>query len=91
MECYIVFSQKQALRGGAVAARWAHNPKVPSSSLGPATSKKTEPERLCFFIPVWVINGKLSPVHASGGKTRIRIVWQLGNRAEKAWRVESSL
>ena len=27
-----------SLRGGAVAARWAHNPKVASSSLAPATN-----------------------------------------------------
>ena len=26
-------------RGGAVVARWAHNPKVVSSSLAPATKK----------------------------------------------------
>ena len=27
-------------RDGAVVARWAHNPKVVSSSLAPATKKK---------------------------------------------------
>ena len=26
-------------RGGAVVARWAHNPKVVSSSLAPATNR----------------------------------------------------
>jgi hypothetical protein len=34
------------MRGGAVAARRAHNPKVPSSNLGPATGKGTEE---CLF------------------------------------------
>ena len=29
-----------ALRGGAVVARWAHNPKVAGSSPVPATKKK---------------------------------------------------
>ena len=29
----------QILRGGAVAARWAHNPKVAGSSPAPATRK----------------------------------------------------
>ncbi len=29
------------MRGGAVAARRAHNPKVPSSNLGPATIVQT--------------------------------------------------
>ncbi len=28
---------KNILRGGAVVARWAHNPKVVSSNLAPAT------------------------------------------------------
>ena len=27
------------LRGGAVVARWAHNPKAASSNLAPATRK----------------------------------------------------
>ena len=29
-------------RGGAVVARWAHNPKVVSSSLAPATKKERQ-------------------------------------------------
>ena len=28
------------LRGGAVVARWAHNPKVVGSNLAPATKKQ---------------------------------------------------
>lgn len=46
------------VRGGAVAARWAHNPKVASSSLAPATKKNltrkcrvflfTETSKTCF-------------------------------------------
>lgn len=38
----IMFSCSLILRGGAVAARWAHNPKVPGSSPGPATLFKAE-------------------------------------------------
>ena len=34
-------------RGGAVAARRAHNPKVPGSSPGPATNKKRQ-HRFCL-------------------------------------------
>ena len=30
-------SEAEAMRGGAVAARWAHNPKVAGSSPAPAT------------------------------------------------------
>jgi hypothetical protein len=43
--CYNVarLSKREAhtMRGGAVAARRAHNPKVPSSNLGPATIFQT--------------------------------------------------
>ena len=35
-------------RGGAVVARWAHNPKVVSSSLAPAT-KRSSCICNCFF------------------------------------------
>ena len=35
------------LRGGAEAARWAHNPKVAGSSPAPATKKPVNP---AFFI-----------------------------------------
>ncbi len=38
------------LRGGAVAARRAHNPKVPSSNLGPATSLETVDLQVCGFL-----------------------------------------
>ena len=34
---YVIFAA--TLRGGAVAARWAHNPKVGSSNLPTATKK----------------------------------------------------
>ena len=41
---------KTASRGGAVVARWAHNPKAGGSIPSPAT--KGEPNRvLCFFCP----------------------------------------
>ncbi len=33
---------KNILRGGAVVARWAHNPKVVSSNLAPATRNTKE-------------------------------------------------
>ena len=40
---------KTASRGGAVVARWAHNPKAGGSIPSPAT--KGEPNRvLCFFV-----------------------------------------
>jgi len=37
--------EKNILRGGAEVARWAHNPKVVSSNLAPATGKGQE----CFL------------------------------------------
>ena len=37
------------MRGGAVVARWAHNPKVASSSLAPATKKKPDTTVSGFF------------------------------------------
>ena len=36
---FFVPLQSQISRGGAVVARWAHNPKVVSSSLAPATKQ----------------------------------------------------
>ena len=36
----IVVSLQCKSRDGAVVARWAHNPKVVSSSLAPATKEK---------------------------------------------------
>lgn len=39
---------KNILRGGAVVARWAHNPKVISSNLVPAT-KKNQHKRAGFL------------------------------------------
>jgi hypothetical protein len=39
------------MRGGAVAARRAHNPKVPSSNLGPATRKGTV--KCLFSFKTW--------------------------------------
>jgi hypothetical protein len=41
------------MRGGAVAARRAHNPKVPSSNLGPATDKGTA--KCLFSFKTWRI------------------------------------
>ena len=38
---------KDIVRDGAVAARWAHNPKVVGSNPAPATTK--EPEMVPFF------------------------------------------
>ena len=43
------------MRGGAEAARWAHNPKVAGSSPAPAT-KKTD--LLARFFVDWVNHGK---------------------------------
>ena len=37
------------LRGGAVVARWAHNPKVVRSSRAPATKKRLANANLFFF------------------------------------------
>jgi hypothetical protein len=38
------------LRDGAVVARWAHNPKVVSSSLAPATSERAlEKSKALFY------------------------------------------
>ena len=36
-------------RGGAVVARWAHNPKVVGSSPAPATKLRTEQKCLVLF------------------------------------------
>ena len=41
------------LRDGAVVARWAHNPKVVSSSLAPATIR----ERASSTQPLWLNGG----------------------------------
>ena len=38
------------VRGGAVVARWAHNPKVVSSSLAPATKKTKDFVLVCFKV-----------------------------------------
>ena len=38
-------------RSGAVVARWAHNPKVVSSSLASATKKAFENNRKLFLYP----------------------------------------
>ena len=38
LEKYVYFC-KTKLRGGAVAARWAHNPKVVGSNPAPATKQ----------------------------------------------------
>ncbi len=40
---------KITVRDGAVVARWAHNPKVVSSSLAPATKEKGH-SNVTFFI-----------------------------------------
>ena len=37
--CTPFFKGLNTLRGGAEVARWAHNPKVVSSNLAPATTK----------------------------------------------------
>jgi hypothetical protein len=37
-------------RGGAVVARWAHNPKVVGSNPTPATKNKKGQRKLVFFI-----------------------------------------
>ena len=36
-------------RSGAVVARWAHNPKVVSSSLASATKKENQYKLILFF------------------------------------------
>ena len=38
-------------RGGAVVARWAHNPKVVSSSLAPATKDSRSGMQYTAFLP----------------------------------------
>ena len=37
---YSIINSFYSLRGGAVAARWAHNPKVAGSSPAPATNTR---------------------------------------------------
>ena len=37
---YVIFAPRKKLRGGAVVARWAHNPKVGGSNPPSATKKK---------------------------------------------------
>ena len=52
MYCQVIkkhYLCSRKLRDGAVAARWAHNPKVVSSSLAPATNKKVKPSWLDLF------------------------------------------
>ncbi len=41
---------RKTSRGGAVVARWAHNPKVAGSSPAPATNKKADWISAGFFI-----------------------------------------
>ncbi len=40
----------QTSRGGAVVARWAHNPKVVGSSPAPATKQTKQQMQFRFFI-----------------------------------------
>ena len=47
-------------RDGAVVARWAHNPKVVSSSLAPATKQKAESLKVQLFLFP-------NPLHFHGG------------------------
>ena len=54
---FFVPLQSQISRGGAVVARWAHNPKVVSSSLAPATKFKSAKWLAFFFC---FIGGDLS-------------------------------
>ena len=44
-----LLSLRQILRGGAVVARWAHNPKVVGSNPTPATRNKRLPKGDRFF------------------------------------------
>ena len=46
---FAVANLKNTSRGGAVVARWAHNPKVGGSSPPPAT-KKAKSKDLVFFL-----------------------------------------
>ena len=41
-------------RGGAVVARWAHNPKVVSSSLAPATKDSRSGMQYTAFLTVFL-------------------------------------
>ena len=41
---------QRKLRDGAVVARWAHNPKVVSSSLAPATKRQAESFMVQLFL-----------------------------------------
>ena len=49
--------QLKIVRGGAVVARWAHNPKVGGSIPSPATKEKAEQQKktglltCLFFVP----------------------------------------
>ena len=47
------------LRGGAVVARWAHNPKVVGSNLAPATKKKSAVLLTFFIIPLLKIKSQV--------------------------------
>ena len=46
---YLPLQPQNKSRSGAVVARWAHNPKVVSSSLASATKKKKAPDSGRFF------------------------------------------
>ena len=49
IENYAYICSPKKSRGGAVVARWAHNPKVVSSSLTPATRQNSDSNGSLFF------------------------------------------
>ena len=54
------------MRGGAEAARRAHNPKVPGSNPGPATEKFETVDKVCgFFITPSKGTGDHESIHRS--------------------------
>jgi hypothetical protein len=71
--CNIKFAPTLILRGGAVVARWAHNPKVGGSNPPSATKKKPWCEStgdFCFWIfksLLLKIQKQKDPSDAEGG------------------------
>jgi hypothetical protein len=71
-KCYICTS---ILRGGAVVARWAHNPKVGGSNPPSATKKKPWCE--CTRALLFAVSQKLAFVRAANNKARSHApAWQ---------------
>ena len=96
LRCLIQFRQgtvPSPPRGGAVAARWAHNPKVVGSNPAPATSNKaTDPSQfergplLCWFLPpLGIVSNRVMSENLIAEAWRRQI--QCGHRVGLMWMV----